>query len=99
MQHTEGVERPTPEQPPSELPAQPRGRSRQAKGTLDARSAEDEQGSAVDAPRGSRMSLRERSWEFTVETLSWLVAIGALVFVVVYVAFDAIQTRRAKTRR
>lgn len=99
MPHTEGVERPAPEQPASELPAQPHGRSRKAKGTVDDRSAQDEQGSVVDDPRGRRMSLRERIWEFTVETLSWFVAIGALVFVVAYVVFDAIQTRRAKARR
>lgn len=97
--HTEGVESPPEDQCATELPAQPQKRSRRAKGTLDERSAQNARGSAVDAHCGTRMSVRERVWEFVVESLSWIVAFGALVFVVAYVVFDAIQTRRAKARR
>ena len=40
------------------------------------------------------MTWREGVWEFTVTVLSWFIAIGALVFVLGYVAIDAIKTRR-----
>jgi len=45
------------------------------------------------------MSVTERVWEFTVTAASWIIAFGALVFVVVFVAYDAIRTRRSKARR
>ena len=44
------------------------------------------------------MTWREGVWEFTVNTLSWFIAIGALAFVVAYVAYDAIKMRRQKVR-
>jgi len=44
------------------------------------------------------MTWRDHTWEFTVSTLSWVIAIGALVFVVAFVAYDAIK-RRWKARR
>lgn len=40
------------------------------------------------------MTWSEGAWEFTVNMLSWFVAIGALVFVVAYVAFEALKARR-----
>lgn len=42
------------------------------------------------------MTWRDQTWEFTVSAFSWVVALGALVFVVAYVAFDALQTRRRR---
>lgn len=45
------------------------------------------------------MSLIERAWEFTVTAASWFIAIGALVFVVAFVAYDALRERRRKARR
>lgn len=44
------------------------------------------------------MTLRDRTWEFAISAVSWIVAIGALVFVVAYLAYDAIKKRR-KVRR
>jgi len=40
------------------------------------------------------MTWRGHTWEFVVSAISWIMAIGALGFVVVYVWFDAIRTRR-----
>ena len=40
------------------------------------------------------MTWRDHTWEFTVSALSWLVAIGALVFVASFVAFEAFKNRR-----
>lgn len=48
------------------------------------------------ASRGTSMTWGEGVWEFTVNTVSWFIAFGALVFVLGYVAFDAIQTRRKR---
>lgn len=44
------------------------------------------------------MTWRDHTWEFTVGALSWIVAIGAIVFVVGYVAFEAIRSRRSARR-
>ena len=45
------------------------------------------------------MTWRDYTWEFTVSALSWIVALGALVFVAAYVTHDAYMTRRRKVRR
>ena len=48
------------------------------------------------------MTVRDHTWEFAVNAFSWIAAIGALVFVAAYVAYDAYKTRRrakAKARR
>ena len=45
------------------------------------------------------MTWRGHTWEFVISTISWIVALGALVFVVAYVAFDAFKMRRRKARR
>ena len=46
------------------------------------------------------MTRRDHSWEFVISAFSWIVAISALVFVAVYVAFDAYKSRRrGKVRR
>ena len=42
------------------------------------------------------MTLRDHTWELAVSALSWIAAIGALVFVAAYVALDAYKTRRQK---
>lgn len=44
------------------------------------------------------MTLRDHTWEFVISAVSWIVAIGALVFVAAYLAHDAIKRRR-KVRR
>jgi hypothetical protein len=91
------VERETGEQEPLEpleLPAQPRARVRRAKGTPDRGSAQSPMPGDADSERGTFMTWSEGAWEFTVNMLSWFVAIGALVFVVAYVAFEALKARR-----
>ena len=45
------------------------------------------------------MTWREYTWEFVIGAVSWIVAIGALVFVVAYVAHDAFKARRQKKAR
>jgi len=40
------------------------------------------------------MTWRDHTWEFTVGAVSWIVAIGALVFVIAFLAYDALKTRR-----
>lgn len=45
------------------------------------------------------MTWRDHTWEFAVSALSWLVAIGAIVFVATFVAYDAYKTRRQKQVR
>ncbi len=45
------------------------------------------------------MTWRDHTWEFAVSTFSWIVAIGALAFVVMFVMYDAVKTRRRKARR
>ena len=45
------------------------------------------------------MTWRDHTWELVISACSWLVAIGALVFVAAYVAYDAYKTRRRKARR
>jgi hypothetical protein len=45
------------------------------------------------------MTWRDHTWEFVLSALSWLVVIGALVFVVAYLAYDAFKSRRRKARR
>ena len=40
------------------------------------------------------MTVRDHTWELAVSAFSWIAAIGALVFVVAYVALDAYKTRR-----
>ena len=45
------------------------------------------------------MTWRDHTWEFTVSTLSWIIALGAIVFVAAYVAHDAYKTRRRKAGR
>lgn len=42
---------------------------------------------------------RDRAWELVISTCSWVVAIGALVFVAGYVAYDAYKTWRQRVRR
>jgi len=44
------------------------------------------------------MTWRDHTWEFVIIAFSWIVALGALVFVVAYVAFDAFKTRRGKAK-
>ena len=45
------------------------------------------------------MTWRDHTWEFVISAFSWIVAIGALVFVVAFVVYDAHKTRRRRTRR
>ena len=49
--------------------------------------------------RGSLVSWRDHVWEFTVGAISWLIAIGALAFVVAFIAYDALKDKRKKARR
>lgn len=44
------------------------------------------------------MTLREHTWEFTVNAVSWIVAIAAIGLVIGLVAYDAFRTRRKGTR-
>ena len=44
------------------------------------------------------MTWSDRTWEIFISAFSWIVALGALFFVVAYVAHDAYKTRRRKTR-
>ena len=44
------------------------------------------------------MSWRDHSWEFFVVALSWLVAIGALGFIALYLAGEALRERRKRKR-
>jgi hypothetical protein len=44
------------------------------------------------------MTWREHTWEFVISAFSWIVAFGALAFVVAYFAFEAVKSRR-KSRR
>jgi hypothetical protein len=44
------------------------------------------------------MSWREHIWEFAISALSWVVAVGALVFVVAFVAYDAAKTRHRRRK-
>lgn len=57
----------------------------------------------TEAPLPARegaLTWRDHTWEFAVTAVSWIVAIGALGFVVVYVAFDAVKTAKTdKARR
>lgn len=41
------------------------------------------------------MTWRDYTWEFTVAALSWVVALGALALIAAYVAYEALQRRRA----
>ena len=93
------VERETGEQEPLEtleLPEQPRARVRRAKGTPDRGSAQPPMPDDAGSDRETFLTWRERTWEFTVNMLSWFIAIGALVFVLGYVAIDAIKTRHKR---
>jgi hypothetical protein len=45
------------------------------------------------------MTWRDHTWEFVISAFSWIVAIGALVFVVAYVAHDTFKTRRRTRKR
>jgi uncharacterized membrane protein YGL010W len=45
------------------------------------------------------MTWRDHTWEFTVSALSWIVALGAIVFVLAFIAHDAYKTRRGTARR
>ena len=45
------------------------------------------------------MTLRAHTWELTVFALSWVMALGALAFVVAYLAHEAFKTRYRKERR
>jgi hypothetical protein len=45
------------------------------------------------------MSWRDHTWEFVLTAFSWIAALGALVFVAAYVAYEAYKTRRRKVRR
>ncbi len=45
------------------------------------------------------MTWRDHTWEFVICAFSWIVAIGALLFVVAFVAHDAYKTRRQKKAR
>lgn len=92
-----GVERRTGEQEPLEpleLPAQQHARVRRAKGTPDRGSVQRAVPDDAGSSRGTSMSWSEGVWEFTVNMLSWFIAVGALVFVIVYVALDAIKVHR-----
>ena len=42
------------------------------------------------------MTWRDHSWEFAVTAFSWLVAVGALVFVIAFVLYDAAKTRKSR---
>lgn len=42
------------------------------------------------------MTWRDHTWEFAVTALSWLVALGAVVFVIVFVLYDAAKTRKSR---
>lgn len=86
------VERQTGEQELG-LPVQPRARDRRPK---DMPGRKPDQLVQSDDCRhgGLPMTWTEQAWEFTVIMLSWFIACGALVFVIAYVALDAIKTRR-----
>ena len=45
------------------------------------------------------MTWRGHTWEFVISTISWIVALGALIFVVAYVTYDAYKTRRRTRKR
>ncbi|HSX23044.1 MAG TPA: hypothetical protein VLE97_09745 [Gaiellaceae bacterium] len=42
------------------------------------------------------MTSRDHAWEFCVGALSWFVAVGALVLVVAFLAFEAYRGRRRR---
>jgi hypothetical protein len=44
------------------------------------------------------MTWREHTWEFLLSAFSWIVAIGALAFVALFLACEAVKNRR-KSRR
>lgn len=44
------------------------------------------------------MTWRDHSWELFVGALSWLVAIGALGFIVMYLVVEAWRARRQRKR-
>jgi hypothetical protein len=44
------------------------------------------------------MTLHDHAWELLVGALSWFAAIGALAFVVVFLAVEASRARRAGRR-
>ena len=45
------------------------------------------------------MTWRDYTWEFVISAFSWIVAIGAFVFVAAYVAHDAYKTRMRRRRQ
>ena len=44
------------------------------------------------------MTWRDHTWEFTVSALSWLVAIGALGCLVMFLVFERFKNRRKGPR-
>lgn len=42
------------------------------------------------------MTWRDHTWEFTVTAFSWLVALGAVVFVIAFVLYDSAKTRKSR---
>jgi hypothetical protein len=44
------------------------------------------------------MTWRDHSWEFFVVGLSWLVAIGALGFIALFLVAEALRERRQRKR-
>lgn len=45
------------------------------------------------------MTWRGHTWEFVLSALSWFLAIGALAFVVAFVAYDAHKSRHRRKQR
>ena len=45
------------------------------------------------------MTWRGHTWEFVISAFSWIVALGTLVFVAAYVAYDAYKTRSRRRRQ
>jgi len=83
-----------------ELPRRSSTRVRRSDGTPDRRAAQREPSSRGDSSdrRGDPMTWRDHTWEFAISALSWLIAIGALVFVASFVAFEAFKNRRRSRR-
>lgn len=48
--------------------------------------------------RIAHFTWRDNAWELMVSAVSWLVAIGAIAFVVAFVVFEAYRVRRACRR-
>jgi len=79
-----------------ELPRRSSTRVRRSDGTPDRRAAQREPSSRGDSGdrRGDPMTWRDHTWEFTVSALSWLIAIGALGCLAMFLVFEGFKNRR-----